>query len=80
MAIYTDKEMADLELYPEFKESFYRIGSTRYKLVEYSIMLAGVFIKNDHDGKHARFRQIEDFFGEDSYVQAYKCIQDRMNN
>ena len=74
------QELQDLELYPKFKESFYRIGSTRYKLVQYSLMLSGVFIKHDYEGRYARFRQIADFFGEDSHAQASRFVQDRLNN
>jgi hypothetical protein len=75
----TTKELKDLELYPKFKETIYRIGGTRYKLVEFSVMLAGVYIKHDHEGRK-HFRQIADFFGEDSHTQAIRFVQDRLNN
>ena len=68
------------DLYAEFKEHITIIGSTRYKQVDWSPMLSGVFIKTPLDGKYAKFRQITEFFGEDADIQASRFIMDRTCN
>jgi len=69
-----------MELYDEFKVNVTRIGSTRYKQVDWSPMLSGVFIKTALDGKYARFRQITEFFGEDASVEASRFVSHRVNS
>ena len=69
-----------MELYDDFKVSVTTIGSTRYKQVDWSPILTGVFVKTALDGKYARFRQIAYFFGEDASVQASRFVSHRVNS
>jgi hypothetical protein len=68
------------ELYADFKVNITTIGSTRYKQIDWSPMLSGVFIKTASDNKYANFRQIKDFFGEDASHQASQFIMERTCN
>ena len=69
-----------MELYDDFKVSITTIGSTRYKQVDWSPILTGVFVKTALDEKYARFRQIDEFFGEDASVQASRFVSHRVNS
>jgi hypothetical protein len=69
-----------MELYKDFKVNITTIGSTRYKQVDWSPMLSGVFVKTALDGKYAKFRQITEFFGEDASIQATRFVSDLVNS
>jgi len=69
-----------MELYKDFKVNVSTIGSTRYKQVDWSPMLSGVFVKTALDGKYAKFRQITEFFGEYASIQASRFVSDLVNS
>ena len=69
-----------MELYKDFKVNVSTIGSTRYKQVDWSPMLSGVFVKTALDGKYAKFRQITEFFGEHASIQASRFVSDLVNS
>lgn len=70
-------KLNELELYPDFKITKHRIGSTQYKQTDFSPMLSTVSIKHDSD---RRFREIQDFFGNEASTLALKFILDKINN
>ena len=69
-----------MELYEKFRVHVTRIGSTRYKQVDWSPMLSGVFVKTGLDGKYARYRQIMEFFGEDASAEASRWVSQTVNS
>ena len=73
----TEITAEDIELYPKFRTTIHKIGSTKYKQVDWSPMLSGVFIKHESD---RRYRQITEWFDKDASTLALKFILDRINN
>jgi hypothetical protein len=73
----TAEELKALEMYDTFIITKYTIGDTKYRQVDYSLMLTSVFIKTHLD---KRYRAIKDFFGEDAKIQAQRFCLDRVNN
>ena len=67
----------DPSLYRRFKYHYIKIGSTTYRIIQYSDLLATVFIKTDLDSK---YRSLQDFFGDTAYADAFAWASSQANN